>query len=128
MSIPERSFKWLIFFIVLTFCFFGCHNESGKSLSGISRLMKLTSDYTEIVVYSAKVPGYWAKRASDGEKFFLYLYSLDGSYKKGDLLEVEGAFGMAPAVVFDDESRVYQNGQFTGQFTERVAVRIVLRV
>jgi hypothetical protein len=69
--------------------------------------MRLTSDYSEIVLYSTKVPGYWARQVGDAEKFFLY--TLDGSYKKGDVISVDGAFGTATVAVFDDETRVYQS-------------------
>jgi hypothetical protein len=68
--------------------------------------MRLTTDYTEIVVDSSRVPGYWAKRANDGKKIFLY--TRDQSYKTGDVLKVEGAMGPAPAAVFDDETGIYE--------------------
>lgn len=71
--------------------------------------MKLTSDYTEIAVDRSKVPGYWGSQVDDGEKFFLY--TLDHSYKKGDVIRVQGAFGPAAAAVFNDETRIYQDGQ-----------------
>jgi hypothetical protein len=73
--------------------------------------MRLSSDYTEIVVYSTRVPGYWAGQTYGGDKFFLY--TLDKSYKKGDVLEFEGALGAAPAAVFDEETRIYRSDQVT---------------
>ncbi len=73
--------------------------------------MRLASAYTEIVVYGTRVPGYWAGKPAEGDTFFLY--TEDRSYKKGDVLEFEGAFGSAPASVFDDETRVYRSGQIT---------------
>ena len=92
----------------------GCRSGSDRALSDDSSLMRLTSGYTEIVTSSAKVPGYWASRVGDGEKFFLYL--LDRSYRKGDVIGVDGAFGTAPAAVFDDETRVYQSDFMTNIF------------
>ena len=83
--------------------------------------MRLTSDNTEIVIDSAKVPGYWAGQVGDGEKFFLY--SLDRSFKKGDVLTVDGAFGTAAAAVFDDATRVYQSEQVTNIFVVWKAAR-----
>ncbi|MGA2532562.1 MAG: hypothetical protein ABSG19_05940 [Candidatus Aminicenantales bacterium] len=106
--------KPLACLFVLTFCFCQCGNESSLGLSYGSKFMRLTSDYAEIVVDSAKVPGYWAGQVGDGERFFLY--SLDRSYKKGDVLTVDGAFGTATAAVFDDATRVYQSEQETNIF------------
>jgi hypothetical protein len=76
--------------------------------------MRLGSDYTEIVVNSTKVTGYWAGEIGAGERFFLY--TLDRSYKKGDVISVEGAYGSAPAAVFDEGTRVYESGRMTNIF------------
>lgn len=76
--------------------------------------MELLSPPSEIVVRSAKVPGYWAREVDLSVmgkglpgRFFLFLSSLDKSFQAGDRLEIEGAFGEAVAAVFDDESRIY---------------------
>jgi hypothetical protein len=106
MSKRAKAFKTLACLIALTFCFAGCHGRPGKGLNTSSRSVKLTSDYTEIAVDCSKVPGYWGSQVNDGEKFFLY--TLDHSYKKGDVIRVQGAFGPAAAAVFNDETRVYQ--------------------
>lgn len=114
MSTRLEDLKPLAYLIVLTFCFTQCGKEQGQGLSYGSKSMRLTSDYTEIAIDAAKVPGYWAGQAGDGERFFLY--SLDRSYKKGDVLTVDGAFGTATAAVFDDATRVYQSEQPTNVF------------
>jgi hypothetical protein len=106
--------KPLACLFVLTFCFARCGKEQGQGLSYGSKFMRLTSDYTEIAIDSAKVPGYWAGQVGDGERFFLY--SLARSFKKGDVLTVDGAFGTATAAVFDDATRVYQSEQPTNIF------------
>jgi hypothetical protein len=104
-----KAFKTLACLIVLTFFFSGCHGRPGKGPSSLSRSLELTSDHTEIVVDSSKVPGYWGSQVDGGQKFFLC--TLDGSYQKGNVVMVEGAFGAAAAAVFNDETRVYQDGQ-----------------
>lgn len=106
MSQHAKAFKTLAWLMALTFCFSGCHGRPGKGLNTSSRSLKLTSDYTEIAVDRSKVPGYWGSQINDGEKFFLY--TRDHSYKKGDVIRVQGAFGPAAAAVFNDETRVYQ--------------------
>ena len=83
--------------------------------------MRLTSGYTEIVMDKSKVPGYWAVRIGDGEKFFLY--TLDRSYGKGEVILVDGAFGTAEATVFDDETRVYQLWARTNIFVVQRAAK-----
>lgn len=83
--------------------------------------MRLASGYTEIVMNSSKVPGYWATRIGDGEKFFLY--TLDGSYRKGEVILADGAFGTAEAAVFDDDTRVYQSNAMTNIFVVRRAAK-----
>ena len=67
--------------------------------------MLLTSDHTEIAIFSAKVPGYWATQLSDEQEFFLNTHV--SSYKKGDRVKVEGPFGNAFASVYRDETGVY---------------------
>ena len=114
MKTTLETIKPLAYLFFLAFCFSQCTDEPGKSLSYGSKFMRLTSDYTEIVIDSAKVPGYWSGQVGDGERFFLY--SLDRSYKKGDVLTVDGAFGTATAAVFDDATRVYQSEQPTNVF------------
>ena len=114
MNRPAEFFKLLACLLVLTFSFFQCGDEPGKGLSYGAKSMRLTSDYTEIAIDAAKVPGYWAGQVGDGERFFLY--SLDRSFKKGDVLAVDGAFGTATAAVFDDATRVYQSEQPTNVF------------
>ena len=114
MSKQVKIFKILACLIALTCCLSGCNNEPGKNLGTRSRLMKLISDYTEVVVDSSKVPGYWASQVSDKERFFLYTPDL--SYKKGDVIRVEGTLGTTTAAVFDDETRVYQSVQVINLF------------
>jgi hypothetical protein len=104
MSAPMKALRTLACLFALALCFSSCNPQPEKSPG--SRLMKLTSDYTEIVVSSSRVPGYWARPISDGEKIFLY--TLDHSYKTGEALRVEGALGPATAAVFDDETGVYE--------------------
>jgi hypothetical protein len=83
----------------------GCRKET--DLTTDARSMRLASGYTEIVVEAAKVRGYWANQVGTGERFFLF--TADDSFHKGDVLDVEGAYGRAPAAVFNEETRVYQN-------------------
>ena len=109
MSKRVEALKKLACLVALTFCFSSCHGRPGKGLSTSSRSIKLTSDYTEIAVDRSKVPGYWGSQVNDGEKFFVY--TLDHSYKKGDVLRVQGACGPAAAAVFNDDARIYQDGQ-----------------
>jgi hypothetical protein len=106
---------------MLSLCLPACRSESERPLSADAKLMRLTSGYSYIVVSSAKVPGYWAKQVDIGEVFFLYM--TDGSYKKGDVLRVDGTFGTAPASVFDDETRVYRSGVNTSIFVVWRAAR-----
>ena len=114
MSTRLEILKPLACLVVLTFCIARCGKEQGEGLSYGSKSMRLTSDYTEIAIDAAKVPGYWAGQVGDGERFFLY--ALDRSFKKGDVLAVDGAFGTAAAAVFDDATRVYQSEQPTNVF------------
>ena len=102
------TIRILTFLLTAVLCLPGCRRGPGASYP---KSMRLTSDYTEIVVYSTRVPGYWSGKPSDPNTFFLY--TQDRSYKKGDLLEFDGTFGTAPASVFDDETRVYRSGQMT---------------
>ena len=67
--------------------------------------MLLTSGQTEIVLNSAKIPGYWAKQMSDDQEFFLSTQVR--SYEKGCRVEVKGPFGSAYAAVYRDETGVY---------------------
>lgn len=83
--------------------------------------MRLASGYTEIVMEGSKVPGYWASRVGDGEKFFLY--TLDGAHRKGEVILVDGSFGSAEAAVFDDDTRVYQSNAPTNIFVVRKAAK-----
>lgn|GEM_PF-6394072 len=91
----------------------GCGHKSEVSFGADSRLMAITGGYSEIVVDSAKIPGYWAVQ-SDGEKFFLY--TRDRSFNKGDIIRVEGIFGGGSAAVFDEETRVYRGDAQTNIF------------
>jgi hypothetical protein len=103
-----RSFGATAGAVTLLLLFSACRGGSEGPVSADAKLMRLTNDYSYIVVSSAKVPGYWAREVGVGEVFFLYM--TDSSYKKGDLLRVDGAFGSATAAVFDDETRVYRSG------------------
>ncbi len=73
--------------------------------------MRLTSNFTEIAIASHKVPGYWAYGIGGIDVFFLF--TKQGSFKKGDILRIEGPYGTAEAAVFDDETRVYQSARQT---------------
>ena len=90
-------------------------------MSAGASTMRLTSGYTEIVMEGSKVPGYWANRVGDGERFFLF--TLDRSFTKGEVILVDGAFGTAEAAVFDDETRVYQGGARTNIFVVQRAAK-----
>jgi hypothetical protein len=98
-----------------------CRQEPGQSPSSSARQMRLGSNYSEIVVNSTKVPGYWAREFGEGERFFLY--TLDRSFKRGDVINVEGAYGTARAAVFDDDTRVYQGDHTTNIFVVWKAVK-----
>ena len=98
-----------------------CRSDPGKGVSKDASAMRLVSGYTEIVMNASKVPGYWAARVGDGEKFFLY--ALDGSYRKGEVILVDGAFGTAEAAVFDDDTRVYQSNAPTNIFVVRKSAK-----
>ena len=67
--------------------------------------MILTSGPAEIVLNSAKVPGYWAKPMSGEQEFFLSTQVR--SYEKGRCVRVEGPLGSAYAAVYRDETGVY---------------------
>jgi hypothetical protein len=98
-----------------------CRSDSGKGVSANASAMRLTSGQTEIVMNASKVPGYWATRVGDGEKFFLY--TLDRSFRKGEVILVDGTFGTAEAAVFDDDTRVYQSHAPTNIFVVRKAAK-----
>ena len=97
----------LILGVALMFGLSSCRSRSTKSLSPRAKVLKLTSSFTEIAVQSAKVQGYWASQIADGERFFLFLWDRENSFKEGDVLEVEGAFGPTFAAVFDENTRIY---------------------
>lgn len=82
--------------------------------------MLLTSDHTEIVLFSAKVPGYWATQLSDEQEFFLSTQVR--SYEKGDHVRVEGSFGNAFASVYRDETGVYLSAYRQGLPTAIIVV------
>jgi len=99
----------------------GCGREpEAESFGPHSRFLRLTSGYSEIVVDSAKIPGYWAVQA-DGETFFLYIR--DTSFEKGDVIRVDGDFGSGVASVFDEETRVYRRDMPTKIFIVWKAAR-----
>lgn len=106
---------------VLAILFSACRGGPGGKVSAGASAMRLASGYTEIVMEGSKVPGYWATRVGDGEKFFLY--TLEGSFRKGDVILVDGAFGPAGAAVFDDDTRVYQSNVPTNIFVVRRAAK-----
>jgi hypothetical protein len=83
----------------------GCRGVPKGDFGNRARLMRLTSDPTEIVLSSAKVPGYWARQLSDEQEFFLS--TPVRSFEKGRRVKVEGPFGFAYAAVFRDETGVY---------------------
>ncbi len=121
MNKSPRIVKSLLGCCVLTLCLWHCRQEPGKGPSSSAKQMRLGSGYTEIVVNSTKVPGYWAGEIGTGERFFIY--TLDGSFKKGDVISVEGAYGSAWAAVFDETTRVYQSNQPTNIFVVWKAAR-----
>jgi len=114
MSKSGKMIKALFCLAALSLCFCRCGSESEKSPDNRQRLMTLTSDYTEIVVFSSKVPGYWARQVSDSEEFFLYMQA--GSYKKGETMKVGGVFGTTMAAVFRDETLSYEREHVTNIF------------
>jgi len=89
----------------------GCRSGPTEGWSSRVRTMILTSDPTEIVMSSSKVPGYWAREASSGQEFFLHTSAR--SFKKGSRVTVEGPFGSAYPAVFRDEAGVYLRGYST---------------
>jgi hypothetical protein len=106
---------------VLTILLAACRGGPGGKVSANASAMRLTSGYTGIVMNASKVPGYWATRVGDGEKFFLY--TLEGSFRKGEVILVDGAFGSASVAFFDEETRVYQSGARTNVFIVQRAAK-----
>jgi len=97
---------WALPYIIAAIFFLGrCGGEPRDAFSNRARLMLLTSNRTEIVLFSSKIPGYWAKQVSDEEEFFLSTQIR--SYEKGCYVRVEGPFGNAFAAVFRDETGDY---------------------
>jgi len=111
----------LVYLLALISLLAACRGGAGKGVSADASAMRLTSGYAEIVVDKSKVPGYWAIRVGDGEKFFLF--TLERSYRKGEVILVDGAFGTVEATVFDDETRVYQLWSRTNIFVVRRAAK-----
>ncbi len=121
MRKPADGWGALACLTVMAILLPACGGGSGKRVSANASAMRLRSGCTEIVMDGSKVPGYWATRVGDGEKFFLYL--LDRSYRKGDVILVDGSFGSAMAAVFDDETRVYQSSAPTNIFVVQRAAK-----
>ncbi len=122
MSCPTSKARSLACLaIAAAVLFSACRGGSGKGVSADASAMRLTSGYTEIIVEKAKVPGYWAVRVGDGEKFFLY--TLDRSYRKGEVMLADGAYGTVWAAVFDDATRVYQSMVHTNVFVVQRAAK-----
>jgi hypothetical protein len=115
-----RFFRTLPSIIPLIFFLSRCGGEQREDFSSRARSMLLTSDHTEIVLFSAKVPGYWAKQLSEEQEFFLSTQV--HSYKKGDQVKVEGPFGNAFASVYRDETGVYLSAYRQGIPTAIIVV------
>ncbi len=96
---------------VLIIGIYACRGGRGEISGEGSKVMRLTSNFTEIAIASHKVPGYWAHETGFSDEFFLFTKL--GSFKKGDLIRIEGPYGTAEAAVFDDETRVYQSARQT---------------
>ena len=96
--------------VVLVIGFISCRGGSTGTPGGEARIMRLTSDVTEIAIASNKVPGYWA-RQEGGDAFFLF--TKQTPFRKGETLKVVGAYGSAEAAVFEEETRVYQSARPT---------------
>lgn len=103
---PVRIARAALCLIAGTMLLCRCAGGSGDAPGGKTRELRLTSEHTEIVISSSKVPGYWAKQTSDGEVFFLS--TSDGTYGPGDTVKVKGPYGHTMASVFDEETRAYQ--------------------
>jgi len=99
--------KILIIPAAMILALVSCRPDSEPGAGRQTKVVELAGPQTEIIVYSAKVPGYWTKSAGGQGRFFLFLFSREDSFKKGDLLTVEGELGKATAAIFDDESRAY---------------------
>lgn len=82
--------------------------------------MLLTSAFTEIAIFSSKVPGYWATQLGDEQEFFLSTNV--SSYTKGDHVRVDGPFGNAFASVYRDETGVYLSAYGQGIPTAIIVV------
>jgi|WetSurSiteA1Bulk_404760.scaffolds.fasta_scaffold80053_2 hypothetical protein len=105
-----RAFRSL-FIIVLALHSIGCRSGPIEGWSSRARTMILTSDPSEIVLSSSRVPGYWAQEAGSGQEFFLY--TSVRSHKKGNRVKVEGPFGSAYPAVFRNETGDYLRGSPT---------------
>ncbi len=104
--------KWVALGLtVLLVGIYACKGAGSGVSGGESKVMRLTSNFTEIAIASHKVPGYWARETGFSDGFFLF--TKQGFFKKGDLLRIEGPYGTAEAAVSDDETRVYQSARQT---------------
>ena len=104
-GMPGRVSRGLPVVIASIFLLCGCGGTSRGDFGHRAWLMILTSGPAEIVLNSAKVPGYWAKQLSDEQEFFLSTQAR--SYEKGSRVKVEGPLGSAYAAVYRDETGVY---------------------
>ncbi len=102
---PGHVSRALSFVVASIFLLCRCGGGPKGDLGHRARLMLLTSGQTEIVLNSAKVPGYWAKQISDEQEFFLSTQVR--SHEKGCRVEVEGPYGFAFAAVYHGETGVY---------------------
>jgi hypothetical protein len=95
----------LPFIVASIFLLCRCGGGPKGDFGNRARLMLLTSGPTEIVLNSAKVPGYWAKPMNGEQEFFLNTQVR--SYEKGSCVKVEGPLGSAYTAVYRDETGVY---------------------
>ena len=106
-SMPGRVSRGWPAVIASIFLLYGCGGASRGDFGHRAWLMILTSGPAEIVLNSAKVPGYWAKPTSGEQEFFLSTQFR--SYEKGCRVKVEGPLGSAYAAVYRGETGVYQS-------------------
>lgn len=94
---------------VLVIVLGACRSGPIEGWSSRARTMILTSGPTEIGISSSRIPGYWAEQtvANTEAKQSFFLYTKDVSFRKGDLVRVEGPYGQAVPAVFLDEAGAY---------------------
>jgi hypothetical protein len=107
MMIPKsrRASLSLILVIPVLVALMDCRSGPSEGLSSRAWTMILTSGPAEIAMSSSRVPGYWARPADGGDRF--YLSTRDRSFEKGSRVTVEGPFGPASVSEFHEETGEY---------------------